>query len=163
MVRDDFRYVMSTFGTGLSVVAAYEGDEPMGFTCQALMSVSLDPPLVALCVSHRSTTWPSIRTGKRFAVNILATEQETLSKALSSGGRGKFRGMTWHESAGNLPWLTDSLAHIECDLEPEHDAGDHSLILRRVTYAGTRTRMCPLIYFRSRYYTVTSADVGDFG
>src|ERR1700689_355253 len=75
-----FREVMGHFATGVTIITAMEDDGPVGFTCQTFVSLSLDPPLVALAPGKSSTTWPRIARAGTFCVNVLAEDQEALSR-----------------------------------------------------------------------------------
>lgn len=71
------RDVMGNFCTGVTVITALDGDQPLGFACQSFTSVSLEPPLVSFCPARTSTTWPKIREIGTFAINVLADSQRT--------------------------------------------------------------------------------------
>ncbi len=98
-----FREVLGHFATGVTIVTAMEGDEPVGFTCQAFSSLSLDPPLVALAPGKNSTSWPRIAATGSFCVNILAEDQEALSRDFAVSGGDKFTGVGWHPAAQRSP------------------------------------------------------------
>ncbi len=98
-----FREVLGHFATGVTIVTAMEGDEPVGFTCQAFTSLSLDPPLVALAPGKNSTSWPRIAAAGSFCVNILADDQEALSRDFAVSGGDKFTGVGWRPAAQRRP------------------------------------------------------------
>ncbi len=145
-----FREVLGHFATGVTIVTAMEGDEPVGFTCQAFTSLSLDPPLVALAPGKNSTSWPRIAAAGSFCVNILAEDQEALSRDFAVSGGDKFTGVGWHPAANGAPVLEGALAWVECEFEMAHDAGDHELVLGRVRDMGVR-RGRPLVYYRGGF------------
>ena len=145
-----FREVLGHFATGVTIVTAMEGGEPVGFTCQAFTSLSLDPPLVALAPGKSSTSWPRIAAAGAFCVNILADDQEALSRDFAVSGGDKFTGVGWRPAANGAPVLDGALAWVECELELAHDAGDHELVVGRVLDMGVR-RGRPLIYYRGGF------------
>ncbi len=145
-----FREVLGHFVTGVTIVTAMEGGEPVGFTCQAFTSLSLDPPLVALAPGKSSTSWPRIAAAGTFCVNILAEDQEALSRDFAASGGDKFTGVGWRPAANGAPVLDGALAWVECEFELAHDAGDHELVLGRVQNMGVR-RGRPLVYYRGGF------------
>jgi 3-hydroxy-9,10-secoandrosta-1,3,5(10)-triene-9,17-dione monooxygenase reductase component len=149
----DFRCALSNFATGVVAVAALDpcGGQPIGLIANSFTSVSLAPPLVAFCVSTTSTTWRRLRRARRLTFNILAADQESLSRRLAAKGPDKFAGVGWRRSPGGAPILDGVLAWLECGVRNEHLAGDHHIVVadvhdHRVLHDGP-----PLTFFRSRY------------
>src|SRR5687768_1431531 len=99
------RRVLGTFATGVTVVTGTDEGEPIGFTCQAFSSVSLDPPLVLFCADHKGSTWPRLRQSGVFCVNVLAEDQLAACMAFGSSDGTKFDEVAWHESSAGLPAL----------------------------------------------------------
>jgi 3-hydroxy-9,10-secoandrosta-1,3,5(10)-triene-9,17-dione monooxygenase reductase component len=145
-----FREVLGHFATGVTIVTAMEGAEPVGFTCQAFTSLSLDPPMVALAPGKNSTSWPRIAAAGSFCINILADDQEALSRDFAVSGGDKFAGVGWRPAGNGAPVLDGVLAWVECDFELAHDAGDHELVLGRVRDMGV-SRGKPLVYYRGGF------------
>ncbi len=145
-----FREVLGHFATGVTVVTAMEDGLPVGFTCQAFTSLSLDPPMVALAPAKSSTSWPRIAAAGAFCVNILADSQEALCRTFAVSGGDKFVGVAWHVGPGGTPVLEGSLAWVECDLDAIHDAGDHELVVGRVRQLGVG-QGSPLIFYRAGF------------
>ncbi len=145
-----FREVLGHFATGVTIVTAMEGAEPVGFTCQAFTSLSLAPPLVALAPGKSSTSWPRIAAAGSFCVNILAEHQEALSRDFAVSGGDKFTGVGWRPAANGAPVLDGALAWVECAFELAHDAGDHELVVGRVLEMGVN-RGRPLVYYRGGF------------
>jgi 3-hydroxy-9,10-secoandrosta-1,3,5(10)-triene-9,17-dione monooxygenase reductase component len=147
-----FRQVLGHFCTGVTVVTGLDGDEPMGFTAQSFSSVSLDPPLVLVCPAKSSSSWPRIRAGGAFCVNVLAEDQEAVCRAFATRGGDKFREIGWTPAPGTgSPVLTGALAWIDCRLEDEHDAGDHVIAVGRVLDMGVPAESRPLLFYRGGY------------
>jgi flavin reductase (DIM6/NTAB) family NADH-FMN oxidoreductase RutF len=146
-----FREVLGHFPTGVTIVTAMEGGEPVGFTCQAFTSLSLDPPLVALAPGKGSTSWPRIASAGTFCVNILAEGQEALCRDFAVSGGDKFTGVGWKPAANGAPLLDGALAWVECRFVQAHDAGDHELVVGRVEEMGVNPRGRPLLYYRGGF------------
>ncbi|HXX90782.1 MAG TPA: flavin reductase family protein [Acidimicrobiales bacterium] len=145
-----FREVLGHFATGVTIVTAIEDGEPVGFTCQAFTSLSLEPPLVALAPAKNSTSWPRIANAGSFCVNILAEDQEALCREFAVSGGDKFRGVGWRPGATGAPVLDGALAWVECAFEHAYDAGDHELVVGRVLDLGV-TPARPLLYYRGGF------------
>lgn len=151
------RDVLGGFATGVAVVTAVEpaSGEPVGLVMNSFTSVSLRPPLIALCVAHTSTSWPRVRSASVLCVNILGEEQRQLSGRFAASGREKFRGVLWNCSPAGAPVLAGSLAWLECEVVSEYPAGDHMLVVARVREAGRTAGRRPLVFFGSQYVTVS--------
>lgn len=149
-----FKDAMSRFATGVTVVSGMEEGEPVGFTCQSFISLSLDPPFVAVAPARTSTSWPRIARAGSFCVNVLGDHQEELCRGFAVSGGPKFDGVNWHPAPiTGAPLIEDSLAWVDCKVELVHDAGDHELIIGRVLDLGTGEGS-PLLFFRSSLTTV---------
>lgn len=149
-----FREVLGAFASGITVVAAVAEDgRPAGLSCQSFASLSLDPPLVLLCVGKGSSSWPRVRAAGRFGVSILAEEQRSVCEALGRRGEEKFAGVDWELSAHGAVRITGALATVDCALEDVHEAGDHYLVTARVLELTARDGGSPLLYYRSAYAT----------
>jgi flavin reductase (DIM6/NTAB) family NADH-FMN oxidoreductase RutF len=95
------RRVFATFPTGVAAVAAVVGGEPAGLAANSFVSVSLDPPLVSVCIAHTSTTWPTLRSADRLGISVLGDHQESVSRQLSSRDSARFAGLSWRVTDGS--------------------------------------------------------------
>lgn len=150
-----FRSVLSRFATGVVAITAIDpsSGRPTGLAANSFTSVSLDPPLVAFCVAHTSTTWPVLRAAGRLCVNILGESQLHVSDQLARKGTDKLAGIAWTESPGGAPVIDGAHAWIECEVEQEHVAGDHMIVVARVHDLAGHHDTAPLIFYRSGYGT----------
>ena len=147
-----FRRVLGHYPTGVCVVAAFDPHgQSAGFVVGSFTSVSLDPPLIAFCPDRRSRSWPRIREARAFSVNILASDQQDLCRRFSRPGDDKLAGVAHTLSPGGAPVLDGVVAWIDCTLEAEHEAGDHSIVVARVHALGTVRAIRPLLFFRGEY------------
>lgn len=147
-----FRQVLGHFCSGVTIVTASEAGEPVGFTAQSFSSVSLDPPLVLVCPAKSSSSWPRMRVTGAFCINILAEDQEALCRSFATRGADKFAGVGWSpSSATGSPVLDGALAWIDCRLETEHDAGDHTIVVGRVVDLDVADGGRPLLFYRGGY------------
>jgi 3-hydroxy-9,10-secoandrosta-1,3,5(10)-triene-9,17-dione monooxygenase reductase component len=139
------------FPTGVCVVAAFEGEAPVGMAIGSFFSVSLDPPLVGFCVGTSSSTWPRLRAAGKFCVSVLADDQEEVSRRFASKEADKFAGLAWDTSPLGSPRLGGALAWIDCELSSVLDGGDHDIVLGGVHDLAVAKDGHPLIFFRGGY------------
>jgi flavin reductase (DIM6/NTAB) family NADH-FMN oxidoreductase RutF len=132
-VSDNFRTVLGRLPTGVVVVAGGERAHPSALVVGSFMSVSLEPPLVAVCVAQTSTSWPAIEASGSFCANILGEGQEELAKRFARSGGDKFAGVGWTPApATGSPLIDDVAAWIDCRIYKRYEAGDHWLVLGEV-------------------------------
>ena len=149
---DDFRLVLSHFATGVTIVTTCDADlRPTGLTASAFSSVSLDPPLVLICVDHKSQSYPTLREAGRFAINVLHHEHEPISRRFASTRLDKFDGVAFRLGALGLPLIEGALAHLECQTVNAHVEGDHTIFVGRIESAQVGDGE-PLLYYRGRYH-----------
>lgn len=146
-----YRQVLGHFVTGVTVITAFSDGQPWGLAVNSFTSVSLDPPLVAFCAAKSSTTWPHVRDAGSFCVNVLAEDQEDVSRLFATRGADKFTGTGWRRAESGSPVLLGSLAWIDCATEDEHDAGDHVIVVGRVLDLDVSDEGRPLVFFRGGY------------
>jgi 3-hydroxy-9,10-secoandrosta-1,3,5(10)-triene-9,17-dione monooxygenase reductase component len=156
-----FKEAMSRFTTGVTIVAGLEDGHPVGFTCQSFVSLSIDPPFVAVAPARTSTSWPRIARAGSFCVNVLGDHQLEVCQGFAVSGGDKFVGVDWHPApATGAPVIEGSLAWVDCQVELVHDAGDHELIIGKVLDLGSGEGS-PLLFYRSRFATVARRDAED--
>ena len=145
-----YRDTMGQYCTGVVIVTGNEDGTLVGFAAQSFVSLSLDPPLVAVCPAKTSTSWPRIRATGHFCINVLAYDQEAVSEEFAQSGRAA--DVPWNTNATTAPILEGAIAYVECELDAEHDAGDHTVAVGRVLgFETLRHDVRPLIYFRGEY------------
>lgn len=150
--QKDFRTTMSQFCTGVVIATGAPDGEPAGFAAQSFVSLSLDPPLIAICPGKGSTSWPKLRAAGAFCVNMLHASQVDVCNHFAQSGGDKFAGLDWHPGATGAPILADALAYVECTLENEVEAGDHTIAIGRVqAYERLQESLGPLLFFRGKY------------
>ncbi len=146
-----FRQVLGHFATGVAVVTTTDGHQPAGLAVNSFTSVSLQPPLVAFCAAHESSTWSHIQAAKSFCVNILSEDQEHLSRVFAARDAHKFRGVGWRPAPSGAPILSGVLAWIDCSLAAVHPAGDHSIVVGQVRELDVAREGRPLVFYRGGY------------
>jgi len=152
-----FRSILGYLPTGIVIVAANAPEGPVGMSCNSFTSVSLSPPLVSVCAAESSTTWPSIRRTGEFCVSILASHHAHTCRTFAQRGVDRFAEGRWHERARG-PGLYDAAAWIDCEIEAEHEAGDHWIVVARVVEMQAHDfEARPLVFYRGRYGSFASA------
>lgn len=154
------RHAFGAFATGVTVTTARGPDgAPAGFTANSFASVSLEPPLLLVCLARSAASHRLFREAGSFAVNVLAAEQRGLSTTFATRGAEKFRGVAWREEATGAPVLEGSVAWFDCRAERVEEAGDHDILIGRVVAFGER-EATPLGYWRGAYVRFGSAEDG---
>ena len=148
---EQFRRVLGHFCTGVTVVTSLDDGQPVGFACQAFTALSLDPPLVLFCPGRGSATWHRIERTGLFCINVLAQDQRDVSRAFGRSGVDKFDGVGWSPAPSGAPVLDGALTWVDCRIEAVHEAGDHQIVVGRVTGLGQHRAGRPLLFYRGRY------------
>ena len=137
--KEFFRQVMGRFATGVTVVTTRSQETLAGLTVNAFCSVSLNPPLILICVDLTSTTLPVIRESGVFAVNMLTDKQEYLSRCFATSSVERYEGFchaSYHVAATGAPIIDDTLAFIDARVVAEYPGGDHVIFLGQVEAMG---------------------------
>jgi flavin reductase (DIM6/NTAB) family NADH-FMN oxidoreductase RutF len=136
--------------TGVTVVAAHGSGGPIGMTANSVTSVSLEPPLILFCPAKSSSTWPEIRDAGSFCVSVMASHHEKVTRQFAGKRVDRFANVKYeHRPTG--PGLSDAVAWIECVVQDEHDAGDHTIVVSRVKAIEAMAGAEPLVFFRGAY------------
>lgn len=146
-----FRRVLGHHATGVVVITAIDGGEPVGMSVGSFTSVSLDPPLVGFLPDKASTTWPRIERARRFCANVLADDQQQVARGFSLKGVDRFAGVAWRPGRNGAPVLDGVVAYVECDLRSVSDAGDHLFVTGDVRHLEVLPGRSPLLFFQGRY------------
>lgn len=148
--RSELRRAFGCFVTGVTIVTTIGDGEPRGFTANAFTSVSLDPPLLLVCVAKSSGSYDIFRRTLSFAVNILHRDQREISATFASPRRDKFSGFRWTTGETGSPLLSECAAWFDCASYDQIEAGDHTILIGRVL-AFSHTPLSPLGYHRGGY------------
>lgn len=146
-----YREVLGHYPTGVTVVTAFDGDEPVGMVVGTFTSVSLDPPLVAFMPTVNSGTYARLAKARSFCINVLAHDQLAVCRTMAVPRDDKFDHVAWQRSAHGAPSLDDAVAQIHCTPESEIEAGDHYIVLCRVQALEVRRAVTPLLFFQGGY------------
>jgi flavin reductase (DIM6/NTAB) family NADH-FMN oxidoreductase RutF len=149
--KDEFRAALSRFASGVTIVTTTDKDDrPAGITVSAFASVSLDPPLVLACIDNRASVHACLTEGAHFAINILAEDQEHLSRRFAAKDQDRFGDISHRTGVTGAPLLDGALAVLECLVVGVYPGGDHSIVVGQVE-STTVAEHRPLAYYRGAY------------
>jgi 3-hydroxy-9,10-secoandrosta-1,3,5(10)-triene-9,17-dione monooxygenase reductase component len=147
----EIRNVMGHFATGVTIITTKEKNgEPSGLTANAFTSLSLNPPLVLVCIDKNSQSYSCFQEFGAFAVNVLTEEQEELSGRFATKGANKFEGTKWHTGDNGIPLIDGALGYIECTVVNGYEGGDHTIYVGEILSA-TGGEGRPLLFFKGKY------------
>jgi flavin reductase (DIM6/NTAB) family NADH-FMN oxidoreductase RutF len=151
----DFRNALGQFSTGVTVVTAERvPGQVHGMTANSFASVSLDPPLVLICVDQRAQLLPMIKTGKRFGVSVLKEDQQAISEYFAQteeNAESEERiGIRFGRTPSGIPILEDTLVQLGCNVVASYISGDHTVFIGEVESAKIHSGE-PLLFFRGQY------------
>lgn len=146
------RDALGCFATGITVVTAIAADgRPIGLTANSFTSVSLDPPLLLVCIANGAGSAPALREAEVFGLNVLQIGQQPVSQRFAGKGEDRFSNTEWMRGETGAPLLAGSLGAFECRRHAIHEGGDHFILLGEVIRAQFEPRRDPLLFFRGRY------------
>ncbi|WP_103502563.1 MULTISPECIES: flavin reductase family protein [unclassified Streptomyces] len=152
-----FRDILGQFTTGVVLVTADTAEGPRGMAVNSFTSVSLSPPLVALCAADTSSTWPAIRDAGAFAVTILGDRHAELCRLFSQKGADRFAAGEWTTTRAGHPIPADGLGWLDCRITAVHAAGDHELVIAEALEGAVTEHAGPLVFHAGRFTALAAA------
>ena len=149
--KDEFRAALGRFASGVTIVTSKDAEGNLhGITVSAFCSVSLEPPLVLICIDKNTGSHHALAQTDSFVVNLLREDQQHISDRFASFLHSKFETIKYHAGIDGLPILEDALANLECRLINSHANGDHTIFVGQIERA-TISDGNPLVYFQGNY------------
>ena len=145
------RDALGCFATGVTVVTCLHEGNPAGLTVNSFTSVSLDPPLLLVCLHKEAASAAALVSAPNFAINVLQTGQQPASIRFSTRQEDRFGETPWSRGEAGAPILAESLGVFECERYAVYDGGDHHILVGQVVKARFDAGLDPLLYFRGRY------------
>ena len=146
------RDALGCFATGVTVVTTLDEEgQPVGLTANSFTSVSLDPPLLLVCIAKSAGSLNAMEAAENFAVNVLHIGQQPTSNLFAKSGEDRFAATPWRRGHNGAPLLSGALANFECRRHALHEGGDHVILVGEVVRARFEPRRDPLLYFRGKY------------
>jgi flavin reductase (DIM6/NTAB) family NADH-FMN oxidoreductase RutF len=151
VTSQEFRRACGQFATGVTIASVLDANgAPHGLTVNSFTSVSLDPPLILICLGHAVTCIDAFRESRHFGINVLAESQQELSDRFARKGEDRFDGLKWYRGESGVPLLPGVLTAIECRLHQRIASGDHDIFVGEMIAAHVDEGE-PLLYFSGRY------------
>lgn len=151
ITNDEFKAALGRFTSGVTVVTTKDADGNLhGLTVSAFCSVSMNPPLILVCILKQTGSYSSFEESKAFVVNILDESQQHISNHFASHLEDKFSGQNYELNINGLPVLADCLVNLECSLKNSYDGGDHTIFVGEIEKTTVRDGK-PLIYTQGKY------------
>jgi len=157
--QTEFRQALGHFASGVTVITTQVQGQLHGTTVSSFCSLSLQPPLILVGIDLGATIHDLITESKVFAVNILAEHAEGLSRHFARRVPDKFSNVPYRLGQLGVPLLDDALASLECRLVARYPGGDHAIFIGEVAATNLQAHSQPLLYFRSKYGRLQSADL----
>ena len=153
----ELRRVFGAFPSGVTAIAALADGAPAGLAASSFTSVSLDPPLVSVCVAHSSTTWPVLRDRTRLGVSVLGAHQEQACRRLAARDGDRFASLDWRATPDGAVLIEGASAWLDCSVEQVIRAGDHDIVLLRVHELDADPAVPPLVFHASGFRRLEAA------
>jgi flavin reductase (DIM6/NTAB) family NADH-FMN oxidoreductase RutF len=151
ITNDDFRAALGRFASGVTVVTTKDNEGNLhGLTISAFCSVSMNPPLILICVEKTTPSHHAFEGAGGFVVNVLSEAQQNISNQFAYKHYDKFAGISYQKGIEDLPVLDDCLVNLECRLKQFYDGGDHTIFIGEVEKVTVRDEK-PLVYFHGNY------------
>lgn len=155
ITKEEFRHALGKFASGVTVVTTRAADGRLhGLTVSAFCSVSLNPPLILVCIQKTTGSYYAFQETKAFVVNVLNESQAHISNHFASHLEDKFSGMDYETGIENIPVLKDCLVNLECRLANAYDGGDHTIFVGEIEKAHIGDG-APLAYFHGSYRQIS--------
>lgn len=150
---EEFRAAMARFAAGVVVVTTVDdGGIPRGFTASSFCSVSLNPPLILVCLANSADSFAAFASCDRFAVSVLGFEHRPLAQQFATKGADKFASDGLSLTPGGLPAVEGALVELDCETHAKHRAGDHTILIGQVS--GSRLggdTVIPMVYYERAF------------
>ncbi len=154
---DELRRTFGCFPSGVTAICGLGDGVPMGMAASSFTPVSIDPPLVSVCVQNSSTTWPILRSLPRLGLSVLAEGQDQTCISLSRKAGDRFAGVSWVSRPNGTVFVRGASAWWDCRIHDEVTAGDHTIVLLQICALGANPHTPPLVFHGSRFRRLAEA------
>jgi flavin reductase (DIM6/NTAB) family NADH-FMN oxidoreductase RutF len=151
LTNDALRGAYGRFPSGVTAVCGLVDGQPAGIAASSFTSVSMEPPLVSVCVAHTSTTWPVLRRASRLGVSVLAEDQGPVARALASKTPDRFASVNWVAEPPGSVFVLGAALWLECRIVEEVPAGDHVIALLEIDRLWPHAAVPPMIFHASTF------------
>ena len=152
ITKEEFKQALSRFASGVTVITTIDKDKkPHGITVSAFCSVSLEPPLILICIDKNAGSYGAFQESRSFVVNILGDDQQHISNQFALPIPDKFDGMDFHLNDQEIPVLNEAIVNLECKLKESYEGGDHTIFVGQIEKSLVREGD-PLVYCSGNYH-----------
>lgn len=155
----DVRKLKEAFGafaSGVTTICAHQDGAPIGISASSFVAVSIDPPLVSVCVQRTSTTWPTLATSPRLGVSVLGVGQSAACRQIAARDGDRFAGLELSTTDDGAVFLVGAAAWLDCSVHEIVPAGDHELVLLAVHALRTNLDIAPLVFHGSGFHALSA-------
>lgn len=145
------RQAYGTFPSGVVAIAARIDDVPVGLAASSFVSVSLDPPLVAVCIQNTSTTWPKFAGAAHIGISVLGEAHDVAARSLAAKTGDRFAGLTIETTPEGAIFIDGASAWLDTTIEQEIPAGDHAIVLLRINALEVHSGVDPIVFQGSKF------------
>ncbi|MBC9732433.1 flavin reductase family protein [Nocardioides marmotae] len=153
----ELRAAFGCFPSGVTAVCALVDGEPIGMAASSFTSVSLDPPLVSVCIQNSSRTWRRLRSLRRMGVSVMSSGQDLVCRQLARREGDRFDGVGWQHEEDGAVFVAGAAARLSCGIHTVVPAGDHAIALLRVHELWFDPEVEPLVFHGSRFRTLAAS------
>ncbi len=158
----DFRNALGCYPTGVIIMTGLaQNGERVGLTINSFTSVSLDPPLVSICLARTANSFETLQMSQGFVLNVLRDDQRRISGEFAKSDADKWRGVNYRDGINGVPILVPNLAAFQCSPYAEHDGGDHIIVIGRVEAVEYDAGTAPLVFHQGGYSRLIPKDAAD--
>ncbi|MFJ4569094.1 flavin reductase family protein [Streptomyces caelestis] len=150
------RQAFGCFPSGVTALCALDSGTPVGMAASTFTPVSLDPPLVSVCVQDTSSTWPKLRRQSRLGLSVLAEGQDLVCRSLAGKGGDRFAEVDWEAGEGGSVYIRHANLWLDCSLHAEFPAGDHTIVVLEIHGLKAEPDRAPLVFHGSRFRRLTA-------
>jgi flavin reductase (DIM6/NTAB) family NADH-FMN oxidoreductase RutF len=151
------RRAFACFPSGVTAVCAMVEGQPVGMAASSFTSVSLDPPLVSVCVARTSTTWPVLARAERLGVSVLSDAHSQVAQAMSAKGVDRFADVDWELTEQGAIVVHGSTLWLSCSVYDSFAAGDHDVVLLRIISLQSYPEVAPMVFHGSAFRSLAPA------
>jgi len=147
----ELRNAYACFPSGVAAVCALVDGQPSGMAASSFTPVSLQPPLVCVCIQSTSSTWPRLKGSTRLGVSFLGVNHDVACRQLAAKTGDRFAGIRWEASPGGAVFIDGASVWLECSIDRCITAGDHQIALLRIETLKVEPHVSPLVFHASRF------------
>jgi flavin reductase (DIM6/NTAB) family NADH-FMN oxidoreductase RutF len=150
------RRAYGAFPSGVTAVCALRDGAPIGIVASSFVAVSMNPPLVSICVQHTSTTWPLLADRPRLGLTVLGTAHDRACRQIAAKTGDRFADIDYTVTDGGALFLHEAAAWLDCSIHAVSQAGDHDLVLLRVEALQIHDDVAPLVFHGGRLHALAT-------